>query len=453
MSELPPSWSEAAIEDVALVNPPYRSDLPTDVPVSFVPMAAVEAGTGHVDTSEIRFAGELQGKSYRSFEEGDVLFAKITPCMENGKMAVARKLCSGYGFGSTEFHVLRVASGINPDYLLHFVSHERFRRDAARNMKGTAGQLRVPKNYLKEQRIPVPPAAEQERIVAVIDEQFSRLDAGVEALARLRRNLSRMRVAVLDAAVAGRLVGGAEPTPTRRIGEIIKSLEQGWSPRCERISASDRDWAVIKTSAVHAMRFDDSANKRLPPKMAPREGLEIVPGDLLITRAGPRARAGVCCLVGDSRPRLMICDKVYRFRADIDAVLPEYLELALNAPVSISAIDRIKTGISDSGVNITQATFQALEIPVPSIKRQADIVKTVDGQLARIAEAESDIAVIEARGRQLRSSILSAAFSGELVSQNVNDEPATVLLERIVGRPLPNGSQSSNASRRSKATA
>jgi type I restriction enzyme, S subunit len=172
--------------------------------VSFVPMSAVEAETGRMDATEIRQLGEVRGK-YTSFREGDVLFAKITPSMENGKSAVAQALASKLGFGSTEFHVLRPKTGVEARFIRNYVVQKSFRRSARVHMKGTAGQLRVPADYLKEVTFPLAPTQEQGRIVTVVEEQFSRLDAGVAALERVRTNLKRYRTATLKAAVEGRL--------------------------------------------------------------------------------------------------------------------------------------------------------------------------------------------------------------------------------------------------------
>ena len=149
--------------------------------VSFVPMPGVAAGTGAIDVSQTRSLEEVK-KGYTPFREGDVLFAKITPCMENGKIAVVPPLKNGLGFGSTEFHVLRPYCEISVQYIYFFVSSESFRRNAEHNMTGAVGQRRVPTSYLAAQSVPVPPAREQLRIVAKIEELFSELDKGVESL-------------------------------------------------------------------------------------------------------------------------------------------------------------------------------------------------------------------------------------------------------------------------------
>ena len=130
------------------------------------------------------------------------------------------------------------------------------------------------------------------------------------------------------------------------------------------------------------MRFLEDENKCLPDSLLPRSGLELNRGDLLITRAGPRARAGICCLVRSTRPRLMACDKVYRFRISVAVAKAEFMELILNSPKMIEEIDTLKTGISDSGVNLTQEKFRALEFELPPLAEQQEIVRRVEGLFA-----------------------------------------------------------------------
>ena len=182
-----------------------RSVLTDTTQVSFVPMAAVGAGNGQIDTSTIRPYAEVK-KGYTHFRDGDVLFAKITPCMENGKMAVAHGLHNGAGLGSTEFHVLRPRAGVDSRYVYHFVSSAKFRNEAAHHMTGAVGQKRVPVSFLEQSEIPLPSLHEQRRIVAEIEKQFSRLDQAVASLQRVKAQLKRYKASVLKAAVEGRLV-------------------------------------------------------------------------------------------------------------------------------------------------------------------------------------------------------------------------------------------------------
>ena len=203
---VPHGWAIARLSEIADINPPLPDPLPGDSDfVSFVPMAAVEAMSGRLSPQDRREWRAVK-KGFTRFWEGDVLFAKITPCMENGKVALAANLHRGVGTGSTEFHVLRSTAAAEAKFLMYYALQEQFRKDARASMTGTAGQLRVPASFLRERLVAVPPLPEQRRIIAVIESCLSRLDAAAAALERARANLKRYRASVLKAAVEGRLV-------------------------------------------------------------------------------------------------------------------------------------------------------------------------------------------------------------------------------------------------------
>ena len=175
--------------DVCTINP-RGSVFPDSFEVSFIPMQSVTE-EGNVDASLIKKYQEVK-KGFTSFRENDVLFAKITPCMENGKGGIACKLKNEVGFGSTEFHVLRP----NPDlitskWLYYLTSWPAFRKECEKNMTGSAGQKRVPKTFLENYMIELPELSEQRRIAATLDkvtdliskrrQQLDKLDELVKA--------------------------------------------------------------------------------------------------------------------------------------------------------------------------------------------------------------------------------------------------------------------------------
>ena len=162
-------WEVRALSEICMINPPARKlEHPGDMAVSFVPMSAVDGRSGTITSSEKRQLVEVS-KGYTSFEEGDILFAKITPCMENGKAALARNLVNEIGRGSTEFYVLRAGESIVEDYLFQYIRRQEFRNEAKRSFTGTAGQQRVPKSFLQNVSVPVPPLDEQRRFVNLVE--------------------------------------------------------------------------------------------------------------------------------------------------------------------------------------------------------------------------------------------------------------------------------------------
>ena len=170
-------WELKKLSDCCCVNPSKKEiDYFTDdLEVSFISMASVSEN-GDINTNEIRKYREVK-TGFTYFYENDVLFAKITPCMENGKGAIARGLKNSIGFGSTEFHVLRPKKGIsNSEWLYYLTTLPIFREIAEKSMTGSAGQKRVPASFFDKYIVPLPPLSLQDKfadIVAKTEEQKS----------------------------------------------------------------------------------------------------------------------------------------------------------------------------------------------------------------------------------------------------------------------------------------
>ena len=193
-----------------------------------------------------------------------------------------------------------------------------------------------------------------------------------------------------------------------------KNIHQGWSPQCEKVPAlDDDDWGVLKTTAIQAGFFLPEHNKRLPDKLSPRPLLEVKKGDIIMTCAGPRKRCGVACLVRKTRRRLLISGKMYRFRPWPDLIKDRYLESYLQTISVRNVIDSMKTGVSDSGLNLTQDRFRKLLIRVAPFKQQKLIVEEIEKQFSRLDEAVAALKRIEANLKRYKTSVLKEAVSGK----------------------------------------
>ena len=316
---------------------------------------------------------------------------------------------------------------LNKKYVYYYLKSPDYWKAIGKSTLGIAVP-NVNATKLSKVKIPIAPVEEQKRIVAEIEKQFSRLDEAVDNLKRVKANLKRYKASVLKAAVEGTLINTTKENTSfhiinwQPIELALVSLDQGWSPKCDRLQANEQEWGVIKTSAVQALQYIEWENKRLPEPLEPRQHLELQKKDLLVTRAGPRKRVGVCCLVRSTRSKLMLCDKVYRLRCNYEVARPGYLELALNAPQIKEAINELKTGISDSGVNLTQKRFKALRIPLPSVELQMQIESEVQRLWSIVDQVTLNTTEGSARCQRLRQSILKKAFSGKLIAQVENDE-------------------------------
>ena len=210
---LPEGWSFLSLPDICGVNPtrPRTLTQSDETMTSFVPMAAVDDREGRITDLQARPFAEVK-RGYTYFEENDVLFAKITPCMENGKAAVARGLISRFGFGSTEFHVLRPTNRILPEWIYYFVRREAFRQEAKTKFRGAVGQQRVPADFLETHLIPVPFPQNPEKSLAIQQQIVTRVQMTASEVAEAQLGntktgalLNQMEQSILAQAFRGEL--------------------------------------------------------------------------------------------------------------------------------------------------------------------------------------------------------------------------------------------------------
>lgn len=233
------------------------------------------------------------------------------------------------------------------------------------------------------------------------------------------------------------------------IGDILqpqsdgKLIHQGWSPRCHPEPAGINDWGVLKTTAIQDGRFQESSNKKLPEDKSPKPRIEVQNGDLIMTNAGPRIRCGVTTLVKNVRPKLMLSGKMYRMRFNESYISPEYVEICLRSAAVRKQIDDRKTGMSESGLNLTQERFLTVPILLCPHEEQIRIADKVGTLLAKVDSAQARLEKIPHLLKRFRQSILAAATSGDLTGQwrleNKPNKWATVTLLDVIESPPRNG--------------
>ena len=206
--QLPMGWIPIAIKDVTEMNPkiPNREDIDYEMEVQFLPMKLVEAVINKIHLSEIRKYNEVLKGSYTPFIDGDIIFAKVTPCMENGKIAIVDKLKNGIGFGSSEFHVVRAGPRLINKYIFYYLVQDRFRHEAANEMTGAVGLRRVPKQFIENYIIPLPSLTEQSEIIQEIESRLSVADKMEESITQSLQQAEGLRQSILKKAFEGKLV-------------------------------------------------------------------------------------------------------------------------------------------------------------------------------------------------------------------------------------------------------
>ncbi len=401
--ELPEGWRVARLDQVCETNPSRkgRTNYPDDLPVTFVSMSAVDEGAGTIATPDVRPFSEVK-KGYTWFIENDVLFAKISPCMQNGKAAVARGLSNGVGFGSTEFHVLRPGPDVLPEWIHLFIRQLSFREAVAHHFTGSVGQQRVPESVVRAQVIPVPPLTEQRRIVARIE----------ELAARIERARGLRREAAEGVGVAWPLILAQCFVPTM---DMVMSLESVCeavidnlhsTPRYDGeeflcIRSQDIGWGTINYAVALKTSGEEFIHRT-------QRG-EPCSGDIVYVREGDVGR----CAVVDGSHRFSLGQRVMMFRPNVGTILPRFLLLQLmSSPVLDDQVRSGKTGATAHHVNIKQ--LRQIRINVPPLIEQQCIVDYLNSFQAKVDMIKRLQAANAVELDALLPAVLARAFRGEL---------------------------------------
>ena len=447
-NHVPEGWISVRIDEIVEVNPgkPPKDLLPADAPVSFVPMPAVDAEKGAITEPEVREYHKVRS-GYTAFRNDDLIVAKITPCMENGKAAVARDLVNGLGFGSSEFHVLRSRGTVLPEYLYHFVRQQSYRDSAEKQMTGSVGQKRVPADFIKSSVIPLPPLPEQRRIVARLEALLADLERVRGRLDAVAATMQRFRQAVLAAACDGTLT-----EEWRGEGELENTdLPSAWSWKsCEEICEKGRtiSYGVIKLgqhdeSGIPTLRSSDVRHLKIENHHVKKVSREIEAnyrrtslkgGEVLVTVRG--TLGGVAAVPPEMRG-YNISREVAMVPASATIVDARYLAFAIGSVKSQKWLNETVKGVTYSGINIMD--LKRLPILLPPLLEQHEIVRRVDALFALADRIEGEVSGALERVEALREAVLAKAFRGELVPTEAEVarregrayEPAAVLLERV----------------------
>ena len=402
-------WSTVKLADVATLNPTRPRqllNLDDSHAVTFVPMPAVNQYSGEIDGAQTRPFGEVK-KGFTYFADGDVIFAKITPCMQNGKSAIASGLVNGLGFGSTEFHVIRPnVDRLLPDWVWYFVRQTSFRDEAMRHFRGAVGQQRVPVDYLGNANIPLPPVPEQRRIVSRIEACMERVDE----IERLRDRVKREAAGIELACFHDSLVDGIESKgwPVLTLGDVAKSFRYGTSAKAH---SEAEGLPVLRMGNLQRGYLDFTALKyvNLPATEMARYKLNV--GDILINRTNSLELVGKAATFGVEDGEWLYASYLVRVEVDRKRVIPDFVTSVINSTLGRDYV--LRTARRAIGmVNLNAKEMAKFPIPVPSLDEQQQVVARLIGARRLAEELRASITGPEIGF--LRSSILQRAFAGEL---------------------------------------
>ncbi len=428
MSHIPPGWVETKLGELGhYIN--GRGFKSTEWSETGRPIIRIQNLTGSSRNTNY-FDGEVEARYI--VEPGDLLIswsATLGAYFWAGPQAVLNQ------------HIFRVESHINKRFHKYLVDHVL--NDLRAKTHGS-GMVHITREPFDEHPVLLPPLAEQERIVAAIEEQLSRVDAGVSALESALARTEALTKAVLIAALpestpanwtmstvgeAGEVILGRQRSPKFHVGPNMRPYLRVANVFEDRIDSSD----------VMTMQFSESEFARYL----------LQPGDILLNEGQSPYLLGRPAMYHGDPPNVAFTNSLLRFRAN-EGVLPSWALVVFRRHLHarrFMAESQITTNIA----HLSAGRFKAIEFPVPPMDEQEQIIDSVHEQLSLIKLQRSTVQRSLSLARNLRSSILATAVSGKLVPQDPDDKPASLELERIAAeRAASNGHRSK--ARRAKVT-
>jgi len=419
LGRVPAHWNLTRLRFIAQFNPSKSEirSLPPETEVSFLPMDAIgDNGSLRLDATRPLSAVE-QGYTY--FRDGDLLIAKITPCFENGKGALAAGLLGGIGFGTTELIVVRPLPGrAVAAYLQWLFVGPDFRNAGTAAMYGAGGQKRVPDEFVRNFVVAVPPPAEQRAIAAFLDRECGKIDALVAEQERLIALLKEKRQAVISHAVTK----GLDPSAPMKDSGVpwLGQVPAGWGVALVKSVASCNDDVlpedttpdqIIEYVEISDVEADRGITRRSAMAFgdAPsRARRRVRPGDVLVSTVRTYLRA--IATVPEDCDALVVSTGFAVFRPR--RVHPRFLSYVFYSEYLISEIIARSVGVSYPAINASE--IARLPIPLPPPAEQRAIAAFLDRECGKIdtltSEAERAIALLKER----RAALISAAVTGKI---------------------------------------
>jgi type I restriction enzyme, S subunit len=354
----------APLSELAYINP--RSPAPVSgKPTTFVAMEDIS------ESGQLTRARTLPAAAgYTPFVEGDVLLAKITPCLENGKGAHARRLPIRVAQGSTEFHVLRARPGVHDRYLFHWTRTPTLRRAAEAMMTGSAGQRRVPAAFFDRFTVPVLNEQEQHRAAEILD--------SLDGMIRVTERLIEKRTSHFHSLASSLLAPSSNNDDECRLGEIVPSVDYGVSTP---LDSSGRTPVMrmgnLRDGAIDAddLRWTSSP---VPPLLLLRDG------DVLFNRTNSIDHVGRTSIWRSELDRATFASYLVRLNPDRTALLPDYLNYLLNLPSVQRKVRRwATTAVQQVNINPTNLRNTLVAIP-PKLDVQQKAVDILDNAQSTI---------------------------------------------------------------------
>jgi len=378
MGWIPEEWEVKRFKDLAIVNPRRPRDLPDEIKVGFVPMANVSESGRLIEYDEVECKNVNSGYTY--FEDGDILIAKITPSFENGKGCIAYNLPNGIGFGSTEFHVLRPQKA-NTEFLHFITRYYKFRIKGGLNMTGTAGQKRVPIDYIKNYKIPTPPLSEQQKIAEIL----STWDRAIEQTQKLINAKQRLKKGLMQQLLTGRMRFPGFGPPVEKAGE----LPEGWEEKTLghflrlKLRKEKKPNLPFRKLGIRSHGKGIFINENEDPNSYSMDYFYRVSEDDVVVNI-TFAWEGAIAFVGPTGDNALVSHRFPTYVVNKNIMDVHYLKYLIHTNRFFYDLGTISPGGAGRNRVLSKRDFLKIKVQYPKLEEQnyaSNSLKTLDGQI------------------------------------------------------------------------
>lgn len=422
-------WETIPLRYVCQLSPVVNfSGFEEDDVLTFLPMDRVKSGY-FIPNTEIF---SKYASSYNAFENGDILLAKVTPCFENGNIAIAENIESGKGFGSSELFVIRPAN-VNRKFLFYYFQSTAFKQQGEASMTGAGGLKRVSPDLLRQHHLPLPERKIQHLIADYLDRETVRIDALVAEKEKMLVLLEEKRSALISRAVTRGLnpritlkpsnAPWFDETPfswsVERLKWVIKSVDSGVSVNASDQPTEGDSFGVLKTSAVAGGAFFSSENKSVWHTEYDRLACPVTKNTIIMSRMNTPNLVGESGYVAKDYSNLFLPDRLWQISFDENRVFVPFMSLLLASKEARHALSSMATGTSPSMKNLAIEEMSSLLIPVPTIDEQKLIYNAVARQDAMIGPLKNELITSLQLLKERRSALITAAVTGQITAEEM----------------------------------